>query len=147
MIATAIGPQNWLRDSGIIASTDAAAVSRIGRQRRTAASTIADQVSTPRSLSRSIWSTRITELRMIMPTSAMTPSWATKPNGRCSTSRAAAAPMKPSGPVRKTSSEREKLLSCSISSVKMTNSASGTLAAIARPALSLSSAAPAITSR
>ena len=41
MIATAIGPQKTLRDSGIIASTAAAAVRTIGRQRRTAASTIA----------------------------------------------------------------------------------------------------------
>ena len=47
MIATAIGPQNTLRDNGIIASTAAAAVSTIGRKRRTAASTIAFQVSTP----------------------------------------------------------------------------------------------------
>ena len=48
MIATAIGPQKTLRDSGIIASTAAAAVSTIGRKRRTAASTIASQRSTPR---------------------------------------------------------------------------------------------------
>ena len=48
MMATAIGPQNTLRDSGIIASTAAAAVSTIGRKRRTADSTIAFQVGTPR---------------------------------------------------------------------------------------------------
>ena len=48
MIATAIGPQNTERDSGIIASTAAAAVSTIGRSRRTADSTIASQVGTPR---------------------------------------------------------------------------------------------------
>src|SRR6185369_4234304 len=47
MIATAIGPQNTERDSGIIASTAAAAVSTIGRNRRTADSTIAFQVGMP----------------------------------------------------------------------------------------------------
>ena len=41
MIATAIGPKNTLRDSGIIASTAASAVSTIGRKRRTVASMIA----------------------------------------------------------------------------------------------------------
>ena len=34
MMATAIGPQNTERDSGIMASTAAAAVSTIGRRRR-----------------------------------------------------------------------------------------------------------------
>ena len=47
MIATAIGPQNALRDSGIIASIAAAAVSMIGRKRRTVASTIASQGGCP----------------------------------------------------------------------------------------------------
>jgi hypothetical protein len=42
-MATAIGPQKTLRDSGIIASTAAAAVSTIGRKRRTADSTIASR--------------------------------------------------------------------------------------------------------
>src|SRR3990167_11338478 len=41
MIATAIGPKNTLRDSGIIASTEASAVSTMGRKRRTVAPTIA----------------------------------------------------------------------------------------------------------
>ena len=81
MIATAIGPKNTLRDSGIIASTAASAVSTIGRKRRTVASMIACQRSSPAAMSCSIWSTRITELRMIIPDSAMVPSIATKPNG------------------------------------------------------------------
>ena len=82
MMATAMGPQNTERDSGIIASTAAAAVSTMGRSRRTADSTMASQVGTPRARSCSIWSIRITELRWIMPMSAITPSSATKPNGR-----------------------------------------------------------------
>ena len=147
MMATAIGPQNTLRDSGIIASTAAAAVSTIGRKRRTAASTMAFQVGTPRSRSCSIWSMRITELRMIMPISAITPSSATKPNGRFSSSSAAATPGRPSGPVRNTSIAREKLCSCSISKVKMMNSITGTPAAIEPWPLLLSSTAPAISMR
>ena len=143
MIATAIGPQNTLRDSGIIASTAAAAVSTIGRKRRTADSTIASQVGTPRERSCSIWSIRITELRMIMPISAITPSSATKPNGRSSNSSAAATPAMPSGPVRNTSIERLKLCSCSISSVKTMNSITGTPTTIAPWPLLLSSTAPA----
>ena len=41
MMATAIGPKNTLRDSGIIARTAASAVSTIGRKRRTVDSMIA----------------------------------------------------------------------------------------------------------
>ena len=81
---------------------------------------------------------------MIMPNSAMTPSCATKPNGARNTSSAAAAPTRPSGPVRNTSIERENECSCSISSVNTMNSISGMLAAIAPPAFEDSSAAPAI---
>ena len=54
MMAAAIGPQNTLRESGIIASTAAAAVRMIGRKRRTAASTMAVQVGTPAATSCSI---------------------------------------------------------------------------------------------
>ena len=81
MIATAIGPKNTLRDSGIIASTAASAVNTIGRKRRTVASIIACHGLSPAAMSCSIWSTRITELRMIIPDNAMVPSMATKPNG------------------------------------------------------------------
>jgi multidrug efflux pump len=58
-----------------------------------------------------------------------------------------AAPARPSGPVRNTSTEREKLCSCSISSVKMMNTTSGTLTAIESCALPLSAAAPASSIR
>ena len=47
MIATAIGPKNAERDSGIIARIAASAVSTIGRKRRTVASMIASQRSLP----------------------------------------------------------------------------------------------------
>ena len=146
MIATAIGPQNTLRDSGIIASTAAAAVSTIGRKRRTAASTIAFQAATPRARSCSIWSIRITELRMIMPISAITPSSATKPNGRFEQQQRRRPRRRcRAAPVRNTSTERLKLCSCSISSVNMMNSISGTPAAIEPWPLLLSSTAPAIS--
>ncbi len=49
----------------------------------------------------------------------------------------------PSGPVRKTSTARLKLCSCSMSSVNMTNSISGAPAAIEPVPLLLSAAAPA----
>ncbi len=74
----------------------------------------------------------------------MTPSCATKPNGARNSSRPSEAPIRPSGPVRNTSIERENVPSCSISSVKTMNSISGTLAMIAVPAFDDSSAAPAI---
>ena len=48
MMAIAIGPQKPERDNGIIASTAAAAVSTIGRNRRTADSTMASHAGTPR---------------------------------------------------------------------------------------------------
>ena len=51
MIEMAIGPQNTLRVSGIIASTAAAAVSTTGRDRRTVASTIAAHGAMPRAMS------------------------------------------------------------------------------------------------
>ena len=143
MIATAIGPQNTLRDKGIIASTAAAAVSTMGRMRRTADSTIASQAGTPRARSCSIWSIRITELRWIMPISAITPSKATKPNGRFKSSSAPATPAIPRGPVRNTNIERLKLCNCNISKVNTMNSMSGMPAAIEAEPLLLSSTAPA----
>ena len=84
---------------------------------------------------------------MIMPISAITPSRATKPNGRSSSSSAAATPAMPSGAVRNTSTERLKLCSCSISSVNMMNSISGAPAAIEPWPLLLSSTAPATSIR
>ena len=73
MIAHAIGPQNVERVSGIIARIAASAVSEIGRRRRTADSTIASHSEQPRARSLSICAIRITELRRIMPNSAITP--------------------------------------------------------------------------
>ncbi|MNY36592.1 hypothetical protein D3C86_1710920 [compost metagenome] len=108
---------------------------------------MASQVGTPAARSCSIWSIRITELRWIMPMSAITPSRATKPNGRPSSSSAPATPAMPSGPVRNTSSERLKLCSCSISSVKVMNSMTGRPAAIEDAPLELSSTAPATSMR
>ena len=81
---------------------------------------------------------------MIIPISAVIPSWATKPIGARSSNNVAAAPIKPSGPVRNTITEREKLCSWSISNKKMMKIHSGICAAIDAPALALSSSAPAI---
>ncbi len=125
MIATAIGPKNTERDSGIIASTAASAVSTIGRKRRTVASMIASHAGLPCAMSCSIWSTRITELRMIMPNSAIVPSIATNPNGTRSNSRNRLTPISPSGAVSHTSSTREKLRNCTISRVVTTSTNSG----------------------
>ena len=63
MMATAIGPQNTLRERGIMASTAAAAVSAMGRRRPTAASTMAWLALMPWRRLSSIWSMRMTELR------------------------------------------------------------------------------------
>ena len=60
IMATAIGPQKMLRDSGIMASTAAAAVNTMGRRRWVAASTIASQVDRPAAWLASIWSIRMT---------------------------------------------------------------------------------------
>ena len=147
MMAKAIGPQSTLRASGIIASTAAAAVSTMGRKRRTVASRIACHSGWPAAMSCSIWSTRITELRMIMPASAMTPSSATKPKGWRNTSSANATPMTPSGAVSTTMKVREKLFSCSISMPIITTTSSGMPAAIELSALRFSSKAPPISMR
>ncbi len=62
---------------------------------------------------------------MIMPDSAIVPSIATKPNGLPNSSRNSATPINPSGAVRNTIAEREKLLSCSISRLTTTITNSG----------------------
>ncbi len=125
MIATAIGPQKIWRDRGIIASTAAAAVSMIGRKRRTAEPTIASHVLLPACSSCSIWSTRITELRRIMPISAMTPRLATKPKGLPKAISASATPISPSGAVSSTITVRRMLCSCIISRVITATTISG----------------------
>src|ERR1700742_4805259 len=88
MMVIAIGPQNAERDNGIMARIAASAVSTTGRARRTVASTMASRRRAPWLTSDSIWSTRITPLRMIMPMSAINPRSATKPNGLLATLRA-----------------------------------------------------------
>lgn len=50
----------------------------------------------------------MTELRMIIPASAIIPSMATKPKGMPEISSAAVTPMIPSGAVRKTMIKRWK---------------------------------------
>ena len=102
MIATAIGPKKSERVSGIIARIAASAVSAIGRSRRTVASITALKGSCPAAISFSIWSIKITELRMIMPNSAMVPNVATKPKGLLKIIRKGATPMRPSGAVSST---------------------------------------------
>src|SRR3954469_3596904 len=142
MMVIAIGPQNAERDSGIMARIAASAVSTTGRARRTVASTIASLRVRPAATSVSIWSTRITALRMIMPASAIRPNSATKPNGWLATLSASEAPMMPSGAVRNTSSNREKLCSCIINSVSMTMTIRGNSTKIEALPLADSSNAP-----
>src|SRR5438874_2576095 len=81
MMVMAMGPQKMLPASGIMPRMAARAVRTTGRARRTVAPMIARWRPWPAEISRSIWSTRITVLRMIMPASAISPSRATKPNG------------------------------------------------------------------
>ena len=136
MMAKAIGPHSTLRVSGTMARMAAAAVSMIGRKRRTVASRIATQGGSPARMSCSIWSTRITVLRMIMPPRAMVPSMATKPKGWRKTSRASATPMSPKGAVSSTMKVREKLCSW------IMRMASTTASIIGMPALIDSCARP-----
>ena len=138
MMAIAIGPHSSLRVSGIMASTAAAAVSMIGRKRRTADSRIAIHGWWPASMSWRIWSTRITELRMSMPNRAMMPSWATKPIGARKASSAPTTPIMPSGAVSRTIAVLEKLCSCSMSSVTTTRIITGNTAWIAPSLIRLS---------
>ena len=86
-------------------------------------------------------------MRWIIPISAITPSSATKPNGRFNSSNAAATPAMPSGPVMNTSSARLKLCSCSISNVNTRNSMIGTPTTIDDEPLLLCSTAPATSIR
>ena len=78
-------------------SEAAAAVSTIGRKRFVVASTTASQGCRPLAISMSIWSIRITELRMIIPLKAMIPRIATKPIGVPVDNKAATTPIRPSG--------------------------------------------------
>jgi hypothetical protein len=142
MIAHAIGPQNVERVSGIMARIAAAAVSTMGRKRRTVDSTIASQSARPRSRSASICTTRITELRMIIPKSAITPSIATKPKGMRNVARTSDTPIRPSGAVASTSAIFFMSCSCAMRSSSTTRSIAGTTAAIEACDVALDSAAP-----
>ena len=103
----------------------AAAVSRIGRKRCVVASTTASQGWRPCAFSVSTWSTRITELRAIMPVRASTPSSATKPSGLPESRRAATTPMRPSGATLSTRNSRLKPWSWTISTVSVRRSTIG----------------------
>ena len=78
---------------------------------------------------------------MMMPSSAMTPRMATKPNGAPLIRSAAAAPMMPSGPVASTSIDLPKCCSWTISNMTIMASMIGALAAI-EAWLSAESSAP-----
>ena len=142
MIDQAIGPQKTEPVSGIIARMAASAVRMIGRMRRTADSTIASHSGAPACTSWSICTTRITELRMIMPASAITPSIATKPNGMLNVASISATPIMPSGAVSSTSAIFFMSCSCSINSNSTAAIINGITAKIDACALLLDSSAP-----
>ena len=79
---------------------------------------------------------------MMMPISASTPRIATKPSGWPVGSSAATTPISPSGATLTTRNSFWKLCSCSISTVAIRNSISGTTAAIGLSHLPLSSTLP-----
>ena len=83
---------------------------------------------------------------MIIPDSAIVPSIATKPNGWLKTSMAAVTPISPSGAVSTTIATREKLCSCSMSTVRTTSASSGSPAMTDFWPLALSSTAPPVSS-
>jgi len=87
-------------------STAAAAVSMIGRMRCSVASTTASQTGRPSSFSCSIFTIKITELRIKMPIKASTPRIATKPRGAPLGSRAMTTPIKASGATANTRNNR-----------------------------------------
>ena len=147
MMATASGPQNTLRVSGIIARIAVAAVSTTGRARRTADSITASHAGTPFAVSCSIWSIRITEFRMSIPASAITPSRALNPNGAWNSSSADTAPISPSGEMMNTSNSFLNPCTWNISSVSMTAIITGKTAYRAVFAFWLSSTAPPVSIR
>ena len=143
------GRRSRCATSGIIASTAAAAVSTIGRKRRTVAPTIGVPAARrPAAMSCSIWSTRMTELRMMMPDSAIVPSIATKPNGMPNTSSAGGDADQPQrrGQHAPSACARSSAAGSSAASAPST-SISGTPAAIDRWPRAESSTAPPISIR
>jgi len=87
----------------------AAAVSTIGRKRRTLACTTASQPGRPRAISTSIWSIRMTAFLTIIPIKANTPKRATNPSGFPDSSSAGTTPISPRGATLMTRNSRLKL--------------------------------------
>ena len=120
MIATAIGPKNSLRMSGIIASTAAAAVSTIGRKRRTVASMIAFHGGWPAA---DVLVDLVDQDHRVAHDHAEQRDRAQhgdEAERLVEHEEAAATPIRPSGAVSSTISVREKLCSWIISSVTTT---------------------------
>ena len=101
----------------------------------------------PRLRSCSIWSTRITELRMIIPASAMIPRMAMKPIGVLVVSIAMATPMRPSGATLITIAICRKLPSWTMSAVSIRAIISGNWASKAALLCPLFSTVPPISIR
>ena len=99
-------------------------VSRIGRNRRRAASTMASS-SGRASRSMSIWSMSTMALLMMMPASAISPSVPKKLSGWPSDSSASGTPGRTSGTDRSVMPTRRKLSNCAISASSITASAAG----------------------
>ncbi|MNG06826.1 hypothetical protein D3C84_900950 [compost metagenome] len=120
----------------------AAAVNRIGRRRCSVASTTASQGDEPCATKASIWVTRITELRMMMPISARMPRIATKPIGVPVGTSASTTPIRPSGATLATRNIFCTLCNWIIRKVAIRNTINGTTWLIGPWALALSSTVP-----
>ena len=93
-------------------------------------------------MSMSIWSIRITELRMIIPLRAMIPRIATKPIGVPVGNSAATTPIRPRGATLITRNIFWKLCSCTIRMISISMIISGKTATIELSPLALSSIVP-----
>ncbi|MNJ73308.1 hypothetical protein D3C77_700890 [compost metagenome] len=87
-------------------------------------------------------SIRITALRTIIPTSAITPSCATNPIGVPVGNIAMTTPIKPNGAIASARNIREKLRNCTINSTHITNAVIGRTAASDALPFAASSTAP-----
>ena len=141
-MAMAIDPQKRLPASGIIASTAAMAVRRIGRSRLSAACSTASRTPSPACSCCLIWSINMTELRMMMPNSAMIPSMTTKPNGRFVMSSPAVTPIMPSGAVSSVMTAWAMFCSCTMRTTRMSTAMTGTGSRNKAVLVPLSSEAP-----
>ena len=136
MMATAIGPQNTLRDSGIIASTAAAAVRMMGGS---AAPPLDDRIPGG-DAALAVVLDLVDQDHRVAHDHAHQRDHAQQRHeaeGPVQQQQRAATPAMPIGPVRNTSTARLKLCSCSISSVNMMNSITGAPAAMEPLALLL----------